>query len=353
MFKLAYLLIIFLATGCFGLSTAVFNTDYISDLIPFQERNTVFYLKDGNVWQKSQETPPTKILDLDDDICAFDISSDQKSIVCSIKKGPEQPSSSPLYQKIGDTIQLYSVSDGQGYEIYSDGHAQIKNILFTQGSGLFVIALSNKKENIVLILDPTTKLYKTFSKDRRSDMNSTLFIQDVSPDGKYALLRYAFFEGSMQRILNLASLTLEGYQTSSTVVQGNYLLGFIGSDQLLGYKGAMIGPNNFKITLSARNFINKEESTVLDYNFDMVPTYFDGKSDPNKVYFRLSPHTGDNKSVFYEIDKNTYKCRVLSSKRNILAYIGTNQSLWITNTSLNNPQFVDLGIKSSQDIKVK
>ena len=156
MYRIIIPILLFFTSSCFGLTTASFRPDEVSGLLPLTDTSVIYYIKAGSLWRAGHNIYPEKIYNLDSDICAFDVSSDQELLVCSTKKYPEQSSSPINPQKTGDTLFFYNLLDGKGSELYSNKTAKIRDITFAPRSGLFVVALNDEKNNIVMIINPKT-----------------------------------------------------------------------------------------------------------------------------------------------------------------------------------------------------
>lgn len=354
--KYFFMLLLFALAGAVFCSSIDFIPGQISDFIPLYGSKIIYYIRSGFIC-KTDVRDKMKIrayvvLDPVEDVYAFDISNNKKFILYSVKRNSDQVLT-PGKKTEGDTLVLHDFSKNKDIDILTGNNVRIHSILSSPKGNLFLAALNDQNNNIIMIIDTMANKILRFEKNRGSDMNGDYFIQDISNDGNYALISNVFWEGTIQSVFNVQTLSFEGYSMQSTLTEGKYLFGFLNKNLLLGYQGHMENQNP-EIQIITHDFINNQEK-VLRKTSDF-PLYFDNKSNPNKVYLTLSSQNPVVKGqAFFEIDPNTLIIKKISGKKELLAYFPSYGTLWLTDTKLdpNKADLLDSEIASKTDIRIK
>lgn len=307
--------------------------------ISLVDSDTLWYLKQGNIWKAQKlvdNTYSTELfIDHKNDIIDFDVSPNNNLIAYVVKEFDYQDFST-IYDYISDTVLVNNLETGETNQIYTVDPAtenSIRTVKFSNSGEKLAITNNN-----ILIVATSDYSIDTIFTTEKDSFCSNYFVEEFSPNDDLVISRLGCYEGSNSLVINLNDKK-ELYRTSLSYIGGSNILGFIDNESILGveYNKQISPTQEVDVNFKYQFFIGRE--TPVDISPAGTVRL---KSQNNDFVFASS----DFKSIYKLNDNGVSAEPIIDSENGYLILVEnySNYSLFYGNiyeTNTNNLTFID------------
>ena len=292
---------------------------FFSILSP-KEKQALYYLKDGDIWTvktSNAENEPILFLNTQDNILDFSISNDKNMVAYSVERNglEEDP-----FGGSGDTIIIRNLLDETEFELYSYKVAQplkqILSILFSPDDSKVFFSSESLR-----VADLDTNTIKKYAEKPHRNICGFYVFEEITPDGKYALVTDGCHEGSSQIIVNTETGKTETVFENG-IIGGITMLGFLNDSLLLGFDNKPTPEEEG--TIAKIGLYNLYGELVKELPNTETPYFFyaDNNSLPQSADFDFPfPETDlPTKQTAYQINTQDLTTKETSEERTLFIY---------------------------------